>query len=385
MRAAAIGVALAGPRHRDLPDRRALQRRRRRCARSRTAARPSSSPTTPRWRACPSPLLGAARLPRRPRRAARDGESGRTAAAFLSLGGPGLLRLADLRRGRRPGRDLHLVRRLGGLHGAARGADGLRMLRAAMTRRRVQMAPVASGSAIRCVWTDASQIVKTVAAAVISWVIAVHVFDLAQPFLAPWAALLTVHATVYRTFGRGAQQVGATVLGVLLAFAAGSLLGVNGVSLGVVLLVAHGRGRTRSLRAESTTAAATALVGSADGLRGRLGGAARLAAGRHRDRHRRRARSSTSLVWAPLHHRSAARRIDRHRRPARSAAHRHRRARCGRAARRRTPTEWIDRTRDLEHEIDAAWATVRQARESGRLNPRHARAAADRARPTTSR
>ena len=109
-------------------------------------------------------------------------------------------------------------------------------------------------------WTTALQIVKTVVAAVASWLIAVHVFDLAQPFLAPWAALLTVHATVYSTFRRGAQQVGATVLGVLLAFAVGSLFGVNGVTLGAVLLVALIVGHWQGLRDESTTAAATALV-----------------------------------------------------------------------------------------------------------------------------
>ena len=81
-------------------------------------------------------------------------------------------------------------------------------------------------------WTSTLQIVKTVIAAVGSWVIAVEVFGLSQPFLAPWAALLTVHATIYSTFRRGAQQVGATVLGVLLAFLAGSLFGVNAATLG---------------------------------------------------------------------------------------------------------------------------------------------------------
>jgi len=47
-------------------------------------------------------------------------------------------------------------------------------------------------------WTNVSQVVKTVAAAVLAWVLAADVLGLAQPFLAPWAALLTVHATVYR-------------------------------------------------------------------------------------------------------------------------------------------------------------------------------------------
>ena len=61
-------------------------------------------------------------------------------------------------------------------------------------------------------------VLKAPGAAVVAWLLAVQVLDLSQPFLAPWSALLTVHATVYRSVSRGAQQVGSTVLGVLLAF-----------------------------------------------------------------------------------------------------------------------------------------------------------------------
>ena len=34
--------------------------------------------------------------------------------------------------------------------------------------------------------------------------------------------------------------------------------------------------------------------------------------------------------------------------------------------------EWVERTRDLDHDIDHAYALLRQARESSRLNPRRA-------------
>ena len=74
-------------------------------------------------------------------------------------------------------------------------------------------------------WTNVSQLLKTVLAAVIAWVLASQVFDIEQAFLAPWAALLTVHATVYRTLRRGVQQVGASVVGVLVATAAGASSG----------------------------------------------------------------------------------------------------------------------------------------------------------------
>src|SRR5215207_9981131 len=211
-------------------------------------------------------------------------------------------------------------------------------------------------------WTDVSQIVKTVVAAVLAWVIARDVLGIAQPFLAPWAALLTVHATVYRTVARGIQQVGATVLGVLLAFAAGSTLGVNAASLGLVLLAGMLAGAARSLRAESTTAAATALVvlltgssGSESMLLARLldtviGIGVGLAI--------------NLLVWPPLRDRAAARRVDRID------------DRLGDGGVDGDAAEWEERTRDIEHDVDLAWATVRQARESGRMNPR--RGAAER-------
>lgn len=77
------------------------------------------------------------------------------------------------------------------------------------------------------VWTDVLQLVKTIAAAVIAWLLAVELFSLPQSFLAPWAALLTVHATAYRTLARGLQHAAAAVLGVVLAFAVAHFLGVT--------------------------------------------------------------------------------------------------------------------------------------------------------------
>jgi uncharacterized membrane protein YccC len=226
-------------------------------------------------------------------------------------------------------------------------------------------------------WTDVSQVVKTVAAAVIAWVLAGHLFGITQSFLAPWAALLTVNATVYRTFARGLQQVAAAVLGVLLAFAAGSLLGVNVFSLGLLLLGAMAVGRTRALRPEATTAAATGLVVLLAGYSNEQGvlGARLLdtvigiAVGL----------LVNLLVWPPLHDRAAARQIDqiddRLGELLGAAAVRLREG--GEAV---DVDEWVERARDIERDIDAAWAALRQARESGRLNLR--RHAAHRVRAT---
>src|SRR3954449_13373578 len=95
------------------------------------------------------------------------------------------------------------------------------------------------------VWTTTTQLVKTTVAAVVAWTLAVRVFHFQQAFLAPWAALLTVHATVFRTLRRGVQQVGATVLGVVVAVAAESVLGVSALSLGIVVLVGLVAGSVR--------------------------------------------------------------------------------------------------------------------------------------------
>ena len=70
---------------------------------------------------------------------------------------------------------------------------------------------------------DLLQNAKAALAGVVAWVVAVQVLGLEQPFLAPWAAVLVVHATVYRTVSRGGQQIAATFVGVVLAWGCGRL------------------------------------------------------------------------------------------------------------------------------------------------------------------
>jgi hypothetical protein len=59
--------------------------------------------------------------------------------------------------------------------------------------------------------------VKAALAAVLAWSAAALLFDLAQPFLAPWAAVFIVEATVYRSLRSAGQQVAAVGIAVLLA------------------------------------------------------------------------------------------------------------------------------------------------------------------------
>ena len=217
-------------------------------------------------------------------------------------------------------------------------------------------------------WADVSQIVKTVAAAVLAWVVAVDVLSLPQSFLAPWAALLTIHATVYRTLARGLQQAASAVAGVLLAFGVGALLDVSWASLALVLLAAMAFGAMRPFRAESTTAAATALVV--------------LLAGYSDDGSMLFSRLADTFigiavgllvnlaVWPPLQDRAAARRVDDLDDRLGAVLAEVAEDLRGHADGDLDPDRWVERTRELDHDIDHAWADVRRARESGRLNLR---------------
>ena len=214
---------------------------------------------------------------------------------------------------------------------------------------------------------DWAQHAKTALAGVIAWVVAIDVLGLEQPFLAPWAAVLVVHATVYRTVSRGGQQIGATFLGVFLAWASGSLFGVGPLGMGVMLAAAFLLGRHRWLEEESMTVATTGIVVLATNSIGQ----SHLLAGRLLD---------TSIgvvvglavnlvVWPPLRDRAA-----------RSFAHELPRRLADTLVQMATGLdkdldpadveEWMRRCREVDLDIDHAWVLLRQARESSRLNPR---------------
>ncbi|MFK0248374.1 aromatic acid exporter family protein [Amycolatopsis azurea] len=90
------------------------------------------------------------------------------------------------------------------------------------------------------------QTTKAAAAAVIAWIVATSVLQLPQPFLAPYAAVFLVQATVYRSLRGWAQQVGAVGVGVLLAAGAGQIVPSVTAALGLVvfggLLIGSWRG-----------------------------------------------------------------------------------------------------------------------------------------------
>ncbi|MEU0796885.1 FUSC family protein [Amycolatopsis sp. NPDC005961] len=81
------------------------------------------------------------------------------------------------------------------------------------------------------------QAAKATLAATGAWLLATLVLKLPQPFLAPYAAIFLVEATVYRSMRGWVQQVGSVATGVLLAAVAGQLIPSQAVALAVVVFV----------------------------------------------------------------------------------------------------------------------------------------------------
>src|SRR4051812_11875051 len=237
---------------------------------------------------------------------------------------------------------------------------------------RRQRAPRRRGWLGRVGLIDVVQIAKTALAGALAWYLATDVLGLEQAFLAPWAAVLVVHATVYRTVSRGGQQVVATFLGVILAWATGTLLGTGPIGMGVMLAAAYLLGRHRWLAQESTTIATTGVVVLAtnaitdnDLLLSRLadtgvGVAVGLAV--------------NLLVWPPLRDRVAwtqAHRLSHQLADLLSEI-------ASGLGPQLTPDDvevWVQRCREVDEDIDEAWRTLRQAQESSRFNLRRSRPA----------
>lgn len=219
--------------------------------------------------------------------------------------------------------------------------------------------------------TDLIQIVKMVVAAVGAWLL-VGLLGLGQQFLAPWTAMLTVHATVYRSFARGAQTVAATVLGIGVSYVVVQLLGVGAAAMGVVLLIGLLIARVGFHRDEGVTVATTALFVLTTGdshdesaLLGRLV-ATGIGVGI--------GVLVNVVVFPPLNHRSAQQQIDRINQKLGSLLSEM--AGQMRSARPEEDSQaWIESTKEMDEDLDRAWQLVRYARESDWSNPRRRRLA----------
>lgn len=107
--------------------------------------------------------------------------------------------------------------------------------------------------------TDVIQIVKAVIAGTGAWWISAAWLDSAMPFLAPWAALLTVHATVHRSLTRGIQTTATSAIGVTLSFVVGYFLGVELWTFALALFLGLTAARISWIRDEGIAVATTAV------------------------------------------------------------------------------------------------------------------------------
>lgn len=89
----------------------------------------------------------------------------------------------------------------------------------------------------------AAQTLRSVVAATISYVVALRLSNEAAPLTAPLTALLVVQVTLYSTLTTGIRRVNAVVTGVLMAIAFSALVGLTWWSLAILLLAALVVGR----------------------------------------------------------------------------------------------------------------------------------------------
>jgi hypothetical protein len=177
-----------------------------------------------------------------------------------------------------------------------------------------------------------------------------------------------VQATVFGTLRRGVQQAAASLLGVLIGFAAWHIFGLDAASLAAAVLAGLLVGSVPGVRAETTTAATAVVVLTT----GHIDKSGMLAA--------RLADTGIGIavgllvnlvVWPPLRDRSAAKQIDviddRVGDLLADIA-----ARMQKGFTADDVDRWIGRTDELDKDIDRAWSVIQEARESGRLNPRRA-------------
>lgn len=215
--------------------------------------------------------------------------------------------------------------------------------------------------------TDLLQMLKTVIAATGAWWFSVAVLESELPFLAPWTALLTVHATVHRSLSRGAQTTVASTVGVGLSFLIGYFLGVNVWTFALALFVGIIAARLSWIRDEGVAIATTAIfvLGSGFDEQAPLLG----------DRILEVAIGVVAgvlvnvLVFPPLRDKQAGRYVD-------SVNERMGRVLASMAEEFSDSWDtdraeaWFQETEAISQELNSAWTVVRFARESRRANPR---------------
>lgn len=215
--------------------------------------------------------------------------------------------------------------------------------------------------------TDVLQILKTVIAGTGAWWISTSVLESELAFLAPWTALLTVHATVHRSLSHGVQTTIASTIGVGLSFVVGHLLGVSLWTFALALLVGVAAARISWIRDEGIAIATTAIFVLGSGFDDQapllddriLEVAVGVAAGL----------LVNLLILPPLRDKQAGRYVDSINERMGSVLES-----ISEEFSDSWDTDqaeaWFRETESMTEELNSAWTVVRFARESRRSNPR---------------
>ena len=215
--------------------------------------------------------------------------------------------------------------------------------------------------------TDVLQILKTVLAGTGAWWVSTSVLESELAFLAPWTALLTVHATVHRSLSHGIQTTIASTLGVGLSFLIGYFLGVSLWTFALALIVGVTAARISWIRDEGIAIATTAIFVLGSGFDDQSGllddriieVAVGVAAGL----------LVNLLIVPPLRDKQASRYVDSINERMGSVL-----VSISQEFSDSWDTDkaetWFQETESMTEELDSAWTVVRFARESRRANPR---------------
>lgn len=205
--------------------------------------------------------------------------------------------------------------------------------------------------------------IKGVIAGTAAWALSVFVLESDVAFMAPWTALLTVHATVHRSLSRGVQTVVSSAVGMGLAFVILQFFDVNIWSFALALLVGLVGARLSWIRDEGVAIATTAifiltssepmfadrilelLVGVGVGI------------------------AVNMLIIPPLQNQQASRYVDSINRRI-GAVLVEMADEFSESWTTDSADEWLKDTESMSKELNSAWQTVRFARESERKNPR---------------
>jgi hypothetical protein len=214
---------------------------------------------------------------------------------------------------------------------------------------------------------DVTQNAKTVVAGVVAWVLATEVLGLEQAFLAPWAAVLVVHATVFRTVSRAGKQIAGTFIGVFLAWAAVQLLQPSWLAMGAMLVASflvaivpwmHDEGTnigTTGIVVVATNAVAQSNLLTSRLLDTTVGVTVGLAV--------------NLLVWPPLRDKAAFSRV-RSLPGELAEIFADIADRLGPDLETSQVDDWVRQCREVDVHIDESWRLLWQAEESSRFNPR---------------